>query len=117
LGSARHQSALNLASHKIPATLRILLSNALFMEPTQKESKPETQTSKDYSTRMFMFALELIPYFGIPAIIGLYANKKIIGVYPDTSFPITAVIFLFTYILSWVLVVKRYQSIKRQIKK
>jgi hypothetical protein len=87
------------------------------MEPLQNTEKQDIKSSEQYSTRMFLFALELIPYFGVPALVGLYVNKRILESYPETNVPVTALIFISTYICSWVLVVIRYRSIKSQLKK
>lgn len=87
------------------------------MESQTDEKKTPVQASQDYSTRVFFFALELIPYFAIPAILGIFINKKVLEVYPDTSTLATASIFFVMYVCSWILVVMRFRSIRRQSKK
>ncbi len=83
------------------------------MNPLEGEQKVSGKNTPDYSSQMFWFALELIPYFGVPAILGLFLNKKIETLYPKFGIAATATIFFVTYSISWVIVVLRYRSIKR----
>ncbi len=92
-------------------------SQAYFMQTPQNEQKTPVQASQDYSTRIFLFALELIPYFAIPAGIGFYINKRVVESNPDTSILITAMIFFAMYLFSWSIVVMRYKAIRRQHQK
>lgn len=87
------------------------------MQLSQENKTPSVQASQDYSTRIFLFALELIPYFGIPAAIGLYVHKRLAEANVENTFLITAAIFLFTYVCSWTIVIFRYRAIKRQYQK
>ena len=87
------------------------------MQPSQDKEKTTNQASQDYSTRVFLFALELIPSFGIPAIIGFYINKLVLGSFPNAGTAATATIFFIMYVFSWVYVVMRYRSIKQKQQK
>jgi hypothetical protein len=91
-------------------------SQAYFMQTPQNE-KTSVQAKQDYSTRIFLFALELIPYFAIPAAVGFYINKRIVAANPDTSLLVTGAIFFAMYFFSWSIVVMRYKAIRRQHQK
>lgn len=87
------------------------------MESHKDEKKSPVQASQDYSTRIFLFGLELIPYFAIPAIVGIFINKKVIEAYPDTNSLVTASIFFAMYVCSWIVVVMRFRSVRSRHKK
>lgn len=87
------------------------------MESSQTEITPAVQASQEYSTRIFFFALELIPAFGIPAIFGIYLNKLVLETYPNVGSAATATIFFTMYVASWAFVIKRYRAIKKMQKK
>jgi hypothetical protein len=87
------------------------------MQLSQENKTPSVQASQDYSTRIFLFALELIPYFALPAILGFFLQKRFVASNPDSTFLITVGIFSTTYILSWAIVYLRYSSIKRKYQK
>ena len=76
-----------------------------------------TGTKKDFGHRMFIFGLEIILYFGIPAFGGAFLGKYLEKVYGGNGARFTVPILIFTYIFSWCLVVFRYRMIKRQTKK
>ncbi len=87
------------------------------MQPVSDKKSETVQSKQDYSTRIFLFALELIPYFGLPAIIGFFANKRVQELYPESGIPATIAIFFTTYMFSWLIVIARYRSVTRHMKK
>ena len=87
------------------------------MESSQNEKTSAVQASQDYSTRVFLMALELIPAFGVPAIIGFFLNRLVLNSYPNPGAAATATFFFIMYPASWVFVIKRYRAIKKMQKK
>lgn len=86
------------------------------MQPPIDTSDVVKKSSQDYSTRLFLFALELIPYFGLPALIGYFVHKRVELLYPNAGFLATFGIFFTSYVVSWVIVIVRYRSVTRQMK-
>lgn len=86
------------------------------MQTPQDIKNNSIQSSQDYSTRLFLFALELIPYFGVPAIIGYVVNRRVEEMYPESGILPTVAIFFSTYLCSWIIVIARYRSITRKMK-
>lgn len=94
----------------------------VFMQ-TYTFSTMDTETNKDahsptpdvhrYGTRMFLFALELIPIFGIPAIIGVFLSKWVRATYPGTGTGTTVAILFVLYTLSWIVVFLRFRSLRK----
>ena len=62
------------------------------------------------TTRIFWVAFEIIFIFGVPAGIGAYVGKVILGGGAPLLF-----ILIGTFIFSWLIVIKRYQMISRKI--
>jgi len=86
------------------------------MQANSDTPQKTTRTREEYSTRIFLFALELIPYFGIPALIGYFINDWLQQSYPGLGLAGTVGVFVTTYIFSWIVVIARYRSITRNLK-
>lgn len=86
------------------------------MQPDTENTQKTVRNSEEYSTRIFLFALELIPCFALPAIIGYFVNDWVSGQYPGLGMPGTIGIFATAYTFSWAVVIARYRSITRSLK-
>lgn len=63
------------------------------------------------TTKIFMLGLEILAYFSIPAVLGVFVGKWV-----EKEYGINIMIPLLfgTYIISWGIVVVRYRSITKQ---
>lgn len=83
----------------------------------EKETNlPPKKGQNDYSRRIFILGIEVIFYFGIPAIIGALVSKWLKVRYPDQNYW-TFIILGVTYFLSWFIVFWRYKAIKNKYNK
>lgn len=67
-----------------------------------------------YTNRIFFLGLEIIFYFGIPAVLGVWIGNMVDKKY---NLNINIPILFATYIISWIIVFLRYKSIKKSFKK
>lgn len=76
----------------------------------------ELKKEKDrYITRIFWLGLEIALIFGIPAGLAAYFGLKL-DLYYDTGHKILSAFLIFAFILSWVLVILKYNRITKKIK-
>ena len=81
------------------------------MEKEQELEKLKNQREKQI-TGVFWFGLEIIFIFGIPAALGAFIGKKLLG-----GGTWLFVILVFTFILSWVIMGVRYTALNKKMKK
>lgn len=65
------------------------------------------------TTKIFILGLEILAYFSIPAVLGVFVGKWVEKKY---GVDITIPLLFVTYIISWGIVAMRYRSITKQSK-
>lgn len=86
-----------------------------YMDNTKQEQTEKAK--KDYGTRVFLFGLEVIFYFGAPAVLGTILGKWIERMHPEKGNGPTIAILFATYILSWTIVFFRFRAIRKKYNK
>lgn len=74
----------------------------------------KTIEKQKYGTRMFFLGLEIVGYFAVPAILGVFVGKFVEKKY---EIDITIPLLFVTYIISWSIVAIRYRMIQKQLRK
>lgn len=81
------------------------------MEQGDEIIKDLKKENEKYSNRVFFFGFEVIAYFAVPAVLGVLLGKYLERVH-DIS--ITIPILFGTYILSWIIFIVRYRSLRKK---
>ena len=86
------------------------------MSQNHKKSDPELESlkkQKDYwINRIFWLGVEIAIIFAIPAGLGVWLIKSL----ESPSQPVKVLVMVSAFILSWVIVIYRYQQITKQVK-
>jgi len=77
--------------------------------------KEDIKIKKDQlTTKIFWLSFQTIFIFGVPAFLGLYLGKTADSFF-RTGKIITLITIVFTFILSWAIVIFKYRKIKKQL--
>lgn len=70
---------------------------------------------EEFRTRIFVMMIEILYIFGLPAILSFVVGRKL-DTYYSSGKKITLILLAFAFILSWVMVVIKYQKLKKTLK-
>lgn len=85
------------------------------MQQEFDQQVPGKESVEDYSGRIFWFALGLVPIFGLPAILAVFAGRYVENTY-DISWPVTLVFLGLAFVFSWAVVIRQYIIFNKQWK-
>lgn len=78
--------------------------------------KPSLSEKREVlTTRIFWTAFQTIFIFAVPAGVGAYVGKQLDGFY-QTGYRFTIALLIFTFTLSWAIVIMLYRRLNKQIK-